>query len=109
MKKKNKHINSPELSRLVGKLTYFSILWKSWKAEMPPANEQIFVILKLDDGYFPVTAEFLDPKNFKQIKFDDPVLPDIYFGDKNTKRLIAWGKLKQIDAPKQGSTNFVRP
>lgn len=93
-------LENADLAGLIGKHTYLRILWKDWKKELPPANKQIFVIIQLDSGYYPVTAEFLDPNHFKMIKFDDASLPSIYLGDKETKRLVAWGVLRKIDAPK---------
>lgn len=88
-----------DLANMVGKKTFLELEWKSWKKELPPAYCQIFVILRLDKGYFPVTAEFLDPENFKVVKFDDFTLPDCYLESNEGWRLHAWAKLKRIDAP----------
>jgi hypothetical protein len=88
-----------EFANVIGTTTFLKLDWKSWKDELPPAYQQIFVILRLDKGYYPVTAEFLDPKNFKVVKFDDFTLPDCYLESKEGWRLHAWAKLKKIDAP----------
>ncbi len=83
-----------DLANKVGTYTYLKILWKSWEKELPPSYKQIFVIIKLKKGYYPVTAEFMDPEHFQVVKFDDFTMPDIYLGTEDAKMLIAWGVLE---------------
>jgi hypothetical protein len=92
---KKKPLENADLAERVGNYTYLKILWKSWKKELPPAYKLIFVIVKLDKGYYPLTAEFMDPQNFQVVKFDDFTMPDIYLGTKDAKRLVAWGVLEK--------------
>jgi hypothetical protein len=94
-----------EFANVVGNTIFLKLEWKSWEDELPPAYEQIFVILRLDKGYYPLTAEFLDPENFKYVKFDDPRIPDCYLDSNEGWRLHAWAKLKRIDAPLNSQKN----
>lgn len=88
-------LENADLAERIGNYTYLKILWKSWKKELPPAYKQIFVIIKLKKGYYPVIAEFMDPKHFQVVKFDDFTMPEIYLGTKEAKMLIAWGVLEK--------------
>ncbi len=107
MKKK---LENTDLADKVGSYTYLKILWKSWKKELPPQFIQIFVIVKLKNGYYPLTGNYLEwtseekkdkngkvvmPKaTFRYVRFDDLRMPEIYLGSKEEKMLIAWGKLE---------------
>jgi len=93
-------LEGSELAKAIGTYTYLRILWKDWKKELPPLHKQIFVIIRLESGYYPTTAELIGPPEIQIVRFDDSTLPDIYLRDKETKRLIAWGVLQKIDAPK---------
>ena len=103
--KKKKELENPDFVRAVGKSSLLRIDWKSWK-EMPKSGDKIWVILRLKKGYYPVTGTYFDEvipaskdghfpaSRWKQIKFDDFGIPDIFVGpshDKNQKRLVAWG------------------
>lgn len=102
MKKKTKSakLEGTNLPKLVGKWSYVKVFWNSWKDKLPPAYQQIHIILRLDKGYYVVTGEYLDPEHFQYVKFDNHAIPDTYLGTKDGKRLIAWGELEKCDAPK---------
>ena len=106
MKKK---LENPDFARPVGKSSILRIDWKSWDKETPKSGQEIWVILKLKNGYYPVTGTYFDetlPANgpfkesrWRQIKFHDFGIPDIFVKphcDKNQKRLVAWGSHKGV-------------
>jgi len=98
-------LENPEFAKVVGTTTFLRLDWQSWD-KLPPKNQQIFVIVRLDNGYYPVTATYLDetlPANgpfkasrWQQVKFDDSI-PMVFLGSKDAKRLIAWARLIKID------------
>ena len=109
-------LENPQLADKIGKYSYLKILWKDFKKELPPLGKQIFVIINLKKGYYPVTAEYMswavaekrDEKgvilneavNFRHIRFDDFRIPEIYIGSPDAKKLIAWGVLENNDTYK---------
>lgn len=110
LQKKNKKLENPEFAKAVGKSTLLRIDWKDWKKELPPTGVPIWIVIRLSDGYYPVTATYIDEhipaskdgecaaSRWQRIMFDE-YLPDIFIGntkDKNAKRLIAWGRNKGI-------------
>lgn len=96
----------------VGKSSILRIDWKSFKTEMPKKSQDIWVILKVRNGYIVAMGTYFDEvipasKNgnfpetrWKQIKFHDFGIPDILVGkeysDKNQKHLVAWGAHRGI-------------
>ena len=94
-------LENPEFAKAVGTTTFLRLDWQSWD-KLPPQNQQIFVIVRLDNGYYPVTATYLDeilPANgpfkasrWQQVKFDDSI-PMVFLGSKDAQRLIAWARL----------------
>ena len=97
---RKKRLEGSELAKAIGTYTYLRILWKSWKKELPPPHRQIFVIIRLEKGYYALSATVIDPTGVGLVRFDDSIIPDTYLGGKDAKRLIAWGILQKIDAPK---------
>lgn len=98
IKPKRKKLENCHLAKMAGKTTRHIIKWISFKEERPPEDTLIFIIVKLDNGYYPVTGLYIvyapDPKNrWEYIRFDDDTLPETYFNTKDEKRLIAWGRL----------------
>jgi hypothetical protein len=89
-----------ELAKAVGKTTTLRLHWKSWKKELPPANVTIYIVLKLSDGYIPVTGKFrheifpaigpFKKSEWKTVYFDDPYFSTIILGGKGNEKLIAW-------------------
>jgi hypothetical protein len=108
MKKRN--LENADLAERIGNYTYLKILWKSWKKELPPQFKQIFVVVKLKGGYFPMTGTYLEwtseerkdnkgkvvfpPHTFRYVRFDEFRMPEIYLGSKEEKMLISWGMLE---------------
>ena len=98
-------LENPEFAKAVGTTTFLRLDWQSWD-KLPPQNQQIFVIIRLDNGYYPVTATYLDEffeakgpftaSRWQQVKFDDSI-PMIFLGSKDAKRLIAWARLIKVD------------
>ena len=112
MKRKNKSkLRGAHLAKKVGTTSYIKVEWKSWKKELPPRGEKIFVIVRLTNGYFPILAEYLEwtsdartygnktiePVTFRSVRFDDISMPEIYLGSPDQKRLIAWGSMDDFD------------
>ena len=93
--KNKKPLENPQLADKIGKYSYLKILWKDFKKELPPQGKQIVIIVKLKDGYAPITGEYLqwiseDKKDkdgktvlpattFKYVKFDSFQMPEIYW------------------------------
>jgi len=114
MKRKNKSkLQGAHLAKKVGTTSYIKVEWKSWKKELPPRGEKIFVIVRLTNGYFPILAEYVEwtseirndgkykaiikPVTFRSVRFDDISMPEIYLGSPDQKRLIAWGSMDDFD------------
>jgi|FAXJ01.1.fsa_nt_gi hypothetical protein len=109
MKKKLK-IENPDFAHPIGKSSILRIDWKSFEKEMPLSGQDIWVVLRVKNGYIIRTGTYFNeviPANgpfkasiWKQIKFHDLGLPDILVGkeyaDKNQKRLVAWGAHRGI-------------
>jgi hypothetical protein len=102
--KKQKKAENPEFAKCIGKHTILRLSWKPW-TELPHPWQQIYIVLKLKDGYFPVTGMFCDetlPANgpFKEsrwqsVKFDEAGLGELFLHDKKAfKLLIAWAQPK---------------
>ena len=105
--KKTKKIENADFANPVGKSSIIRIDWKSFKKEMPKSGQDIWVVLKVSNGYMVATGTYFNEvipaskdgnfpdTTWKQIKFHDFGLPDILVGkeyaDKNQKRLVAWG------------------
>ena len=99
-----------EFEHSVGKSTLCRIDWKSWDKELPPKCTSIYIIIKLESGYYPVTGIYTETvipavdgvfpeTKWKKVQFDDLDFPEIFIpphNDDNYERLIAWGKLKSI-------------
>lgn len=113
MKKKQK-LRNWELAKAVGKSNFFRIEWHSMK-ETPPQGRQVYVIVKLKEGYYAFTADYLEwtsdpkpdekgklpfpPTTFKYFKFDEFRMPEVYLGSPEAKRLVAWGRLELDERP----------
>ena len=105
-KRKEKQENL-DFAHPVGKSSILRIDWKSFKKEMPKSGKDIWVILKVSNGYMVAQGTYFNEvipasengtfpaTTWKQIKFHDFGLPDILVGkeyaDRNQKRLVAWG------------------
>lgn len=96
MANKNKQ-DGREWSRMVGKTTLIRVDWKSFNDELPKHGEDIVVILKSNDGYGPFHAEYLElGDKWKEVRFREPQFPTFYFGGKEWKRMVAWGRFKVV-------------
>ena len=105
---KTKRPENPEFARAVGKSTLLRIDWKNWKKEVPTSGQDIWVIIRLQDGYYPVMGTYFDEvipaskdghfpeSRWRSVRFQDFGLPDIYIGNKEAKRLVAWGVNRSI-------------
>ena len=120
--------DNPDFKFAVGKSSILRIDWKSWD-EFPESGQDIWVVLRLKNGFYPVTGTYFDEvipaskegnfpeTRWRSVKFHDFGIPEIYVGkhhDANQKRLIAWGVHKGIirlaklpenwkpDAPRNG-------
>lgn len=105
--KKNKKLENSDFARAVGKSSILRIDWKSFKKETPKSGQDLWVVLKVRNGYLIATGTYFNEvlpaskdghfpaTTWKQIKFHDFGIPDILVGkeyaDKNQKRLVAWG------------------
>lgn len=107
---KPKKLDNPDFKFAVGKSSLLRIDWQSWDT-LPKSGQDIWVVLRLQNGFYPVTGTYFDETipaskdghfpetRWKSIKFHDFGIPEIYVGkhhDKNQKRLIAWGAHKGI-------------
>lgn len=100
---KKAKLENPQFAKAVGTTTFLRLDWQSWDS-LPPENTQIFVIVRLENGYYPMTATYYDEvipakgpfkaSRWQQVKFDDAI-PTIFLGNKEAKRLIAWARLKE--------------
>ena len=101
---KKKEIVNLDFARAVGKSSLLRIDWKSWKTEMPKSGQDIWVVLRMSNGYSVLTGTYFDEvipargpfkeSRWKQIKFHDgmsEMLVGKEYADKNQKRLVAWG------------------
>ena len=104
-KKKNSKIANPELAEAIGKTTILRLEWKDWKKEFPKNGDRIYVILKLKDGYIPVTGVYLDEtfpsdrpfpaSRWQTVKFDD-CFPTAIVGGEHGETLFAWAKAVRV-------------
>jgi hypothetical protein len=102
---KKSKLENAEYAKSVGKSTFLKLNWVSWKT-LPKSHQKIFVILRLDKGYYPMTAIYCDeilPTNgslkkshWRIVKFDECLIPEIYLGSKDEKRLIAWAGFYKV-------------
>lgn len=92
--------HNPEFADCLGKETLFRLVWRDWKKELPKSGRFIFAVVRANDGWFPVTGEYIEEriKNhlFRRVRFHLFPLPDIFLGDENEPRLIAWAYAKFI-------------
>ena len=111
MNKKKKQENL-DFAHPIGKSSILRIDWKSFKKEMPRSGQDIWVVLRVKNGYMIGTGTYFDEvipastdghfpdTRWRQIKFNDFGIPDILVGkqysDKNQKRLVAWGAHRGI-------------
>lgn len=106
MKKK---LDGAEWKNAAGTKTHLELTWHSWKDKLPPAYQEIYIIIQLENGFYPVTGEFLDPKNFQYVRFNQPVLPDCYLKSDDGWRLHLWAKAKRMKhAPIPSTKNSKR-
>ena len=95
MKLENTH-----LAKKAGTTSYLKVDWISFKKKRPPVNETIFIILRLRNGYYPVLGEYrkenISTIKYESIHFLSSLIPEIFFGTKDEKRLIAWGALDDV-------------
>jgi hypothetical protein len=100
MKKK---LENSEWAKVAGKTTYLKVDWKDWKKERPVSGETVLVIVRLDKGYYPTYGtyykETIVATSWQYVRFAAVMIPDIFEGTSYWKRLIAWGKAKQIKKP----------
>jgi hypothetical protein len=100
MKKK---LENFAFSRAVGKSTLLRIDWKDWNKELPKSGAQIWVVIRLENGFYPVQGTYWDEtlpasadgkfpsSRWQSVKFTDYGVPEIYLRSKEQKRLRAWG------------------
>lgn len=100
MKKK---LDNFEFSRAIGKSTILRIDWKDWKKELPKAGSPIWIVVRLQNGYYPVQGTYLDEtlpasengtfpaSRWQSVRFNEYSIPEIYMKSKEWKRLKAWG------------------
>ena len=106
-KKASKKIEYPELAKAVGHTTFLRLDWKDWKVEQPKSGEEIYVIVKAENGFIPLTGEYWDVTlpaskdgHFKQsrwrsVKFHSLACCELFLDNKlDAKLLIAWAKAK---------------
>lgn len=103
---KKKKLENLEFAKAAGQSTLLRIDWKDWKKEIPNSGQDIWIVIKLTDGYYPVRGTYWDETlpaskdgtfsktRWQSVRFDDYFLPEIYIGNKEQKRLIAWGAHK---------------
>lgn len=99
---KKKLVNQ-DFAKAAGKYSVIRIDWKNWKKELPKSGQDIWVVIRLDNGYYPVTGTYFDetfpaskdgvvPKSrWQSVKFTEGSIPDTFMGSKDWKRLVAWG------------------
>ena len=95
-----------EFAKAVGKSTLLRIDWRDWEKEQPKNGEDMWVVVKLKDGYYPVRGTYFDeilPPNgsykesrWKYVRFSETMIPEIYLGSKDAKCLIAWGRNQTV-------------
>jgi hypothetical protein len=100
-------LKNQDFSRSVGKSSLIRIDWKSWTEEVPQSGQDIWVVVKLEKGYYPVTGYYVDhtipptkgfPKGSRwiSVRFHEFGIPEIFKGSRDWKRLIAWGIHKGV-------------
>jgi hypothetical protein len=110
MPNKIKKIKGEHLAKLVGTTSYLKIVWKDWTRELPLNGDKIYVTIRLDNGYYSVSAKYFEqpipygcdhngkmvipPRVFRFVRFENTDFPDIHIGTKDARRLISWGKLE---------------
>lgn len=118
MPKKKTKLEGEHLPKLIGKTSYLKVDWKSWKKELPPKDQHIWIIIHLQNGYYTVLGEYFEeaipygcdqkgnmvipPRVFRQVRFSDQSIPDVFLGSKDEKRLIGWGEMDKVDLPHEG-------
>jgi len=101
MKAAKTKLTNPDFAKPIGKSSLLRIDWKSWDKEVPRHCEDIWVIIRLKKGYFPVTGTYFDQSfpakedmpsaRFRSVRFTEFGIPETFMGSKDWKRLIAWG------------------
>lgn len=90
----------------VGKITFLKLEWKDWKKELPKSGSNIYVILKSEDRFLPIYAEYLDYEldplygrhRFQEVRFPGSRLPELYLGSKDAEEYLhAWAYALLID------------
>lgn len=95
-----KKLENPELAKAAGKVTLTKLVWKSWKGKQPENCQDIFVIIRLKNGYYPAGGTYFDETinklRFRRVVFNHGNIPDIFLDSKEEKRLIAWAVLEKL-------------
>jgi hypothetical protein len=93
-------LENAELAKAVGKVTLTKLIWKSWKKERPKNCQDVFVIIRLKNGYYPVGGTYFDETinglRFRRVVFNHGNIPDVFLDSKDEKRLIAWAVLEKL-------------
>lgn len=114
---KKKKTDNPDFSKAVGKSSLLRIDWRDWSKELPTSGQDIWVVIRLKNGFYPVTGTYFDQTlpaskdgNFPQsrwrsVRFTEFGIPETFMGSREWKRLIAWGVHRgvvrlAIDCPK---------
>lgn len=93
-------MSNPQWSRAAGKVTLLKLEWKSWKKELPKSGDDIYLIVKFNDGYLPVTGTYISqmlPANgpLKALRWSEVRMYGgnlILENKADFRRLIAWAK-----------------
>ena len=97
---KKKPLENVEFAEAIGKSTLLRIDWLDWKKEQPKNGEDVWVVVKLENGYYPVRGTYFDETFFKSrwrsVKFFDAGIPDIFLKSEDDNRLIAWGRNQTV-------------
>jgi hypothetical protein len=104
MKKVSKKLVGAEFADAIGKTTVLALEWKDWEKELPESGDRVYIISKLEDGFYPVTGIYFDEiipasgtfkkSRWQTVRIDDG--PMVILGGEDANRLIAWAKPKRI-------------
>lgn len=102
---KKQKIDNPEFSDCIGKRTILELVWYDWKKTLPKHGQDIYIVVRLKDGFYPVMGYYLDevlPANgpfkssrWQTVKFHD-MIPPVILGGANEEILVAWAAAKQV-------------
>ena len=98
-----KKLENLHFLKKAGTTSYLKVEWKSFKKELPPTNEVVWVIIRLTNGYYTTLGEYIKDRgdsdmDFDRIRFYGEFLPETFIKSKDGKRLIAWGAMEDFNA-----------